>query len=159
MPPFAARPLVPVVGLAVAVLLLVTFVSEGSALPKAPTYMYVGNSRHEHGTLEGLSVLNGGALDWGVSGNCDYSSGYVEMSRSRNWINVHFMDDSRAGFSRRVTSGRWAVYGLYGGRHLLGVAVQRSATRWDVLKKGRLYGHTEGPWGAPAAAALLVYCA
>jgi hypothetical protein len=153
------KPLVTVVGFVAEVLVLVAFVSEGSAIPRAPTYMYVGNSQHEHGTLEGLSVQSGGGLDWGVNGNCDYDSGYVTMSRSRNWINVHYMDESRAGFSRRLSSDRWAIYSLFRGRHLLGVAVQRSATRWDVLKTGRRYGHTEGPWGAPAAAALLVYCA
>jgi hypothetical protein len=161
MTQFGARLLVSVAALVAAVLLLVAFVSEGSALPRGPTYMYVGDSRHEHGTLENLSVLKGGVLDWGVNGNCDYSSGYAEMSRSRDWINVHFMDDSPAGFSRRVSSGHWAIYGLYGGRrHLLGEAVQRSASRWDVLEKGRQYGRPYGgAVGTPAAAALLLLCA
>jgi hypothetical protein len=124
------------------------------------TYMYVGNQKKSSGTLAwGENQPGHGVLAWIIDGNCGYENGWAEMNPARTYVNIHEMDGSRPGFSRKVNAKQWAIYSLYPKRRLTGVAVQRSVSRWDVLRGGRSYGHTEGPWGPPAAAALVLLCA
>ena len=77
--------------------------------------------------------------------------------RERTRINVHHWDGALDGYSRLQTDGRWVIYSSYT-RKDLGIAIRRSATRWDVLRGRRKVGHTIGPDGPPAATALLTVC-
>ena len=134
--------------------------------------MYVVNERYAVGNLNHPYVSKNGVLHWYVGGGCAFAFGqahtalsnhvdrlHVVMSPARNWVIAHGDWGHLYGTGRplNASASRWAIYGGYP-RRLLGVAERRNASRWDVLKKGRLYGHTEGPWGAPTATALLVLC-
>lgn len=56
-------------------------------------------------------------------------------------------------------SGRWAIYTTGGSpRKLAGVAVHRTATRWDIMRGQRKIGRMIGRDGAEAATALLTIC-
>jgi hypothetical protein len=87
----------------------------------------------------------------------------------RTRINVHFWDGVVGGYSRLQTAGRWIIYRVrYSGSppKLVGFAVRRSSTRWDVVARTssfgwimqRQVGHTMGPDGPAAATALLTVC-
>jgi hypothetical protein len=114
-----------------------------------PTHMYIGKS------LVGELSEGSGRL-WSPVGDRCYSNGMVVMGKGRNWIYVNYMDGHHAGYSRRLNAGRWAIYRTR--TRVEGTAVRRSATRWDVLQNVRLFGHTVGPDGEAATAALLLLC-
>jgi hypothetical protein len=91
---------------------------------------------------------------------CDgYSGGYITRGPlHRERINVHFMDGMVGGYSRLQRNGRFVIYATTSGRTFAGVAIRRSASRWDVMRGQRRIGHTSGPDGAEAATALVTIC-
>ena len=65
--------------------------------------------------------------------------------------------------------GRWGIYRpishfdrssdtLVSSEKLLGFAVRRTSTRWDIVRSGRKIGFTVGPDGPEGATALLTIC-
>jgi hypothetical protein len=80
-------------------------------------------------------------------------------ARNRTRINVHWWDGVVVGYSRLKTARQWVIFEISEGQpKVFGFAVQRSATRWDVLRGRRRVGHTIGPDGPEAATALLIGC-
>jgi len=122
---------------------------------KAPTEMYLGTKNV--GRIQPTTIGTIRAETWDVE--CGDSE-FVTRGRSpreRTRINVHHWDGALDGYSRLQTDGRWVIYSSYT-RKDLGIAIRRSATRWDVLRGRRKVGHTIGPDGPPAATALLTVC-
>jgi hypothetical protein len=127
-----------------------------AASPNAgSTSLYLG--KRFEGNLEPKMALRGGR--WWTAGCAYETAGDVVMASTRDWINTFLWDGHRIGFARRVGAGRWAIYLTFRPKRLYALAIQRSASRWDVAQRGRLIGHTVGPDGAAAAAALLTVCA
>jgi hypothetical protein len=93
-----------------------------------------------------------------------YDGASVALRSARIEIDSILLDEW--GYGTRVRNGEWVFYRFFsqvaGSRGVgkkLGVATRRSATRWDVQRgKNKSYGHTSGPDGPEAAAALLVVC-
>jgi hypothetical protein len=138
---------------AVAVVLALSLASAAS--PNAgSTSFYLG--KRLEGNLESKMALHG---RWWTA-DCAYDTpGDVVMASTRDWINAFLWDGHRNGFARRVRPGRWAIYLTFRPKRPYALAIQRSANRWDVARRGRVIGHTVGPDGAAAAAALLTVCA
>jgi hypothetical protein len=67
-----------------------------------------------------------------------------------------WMDPSAA--ISRLRNGRFVIYMRGEGQKIKGIAVRRSSTRWDVIRAGRMIGHTKGRDGAEAATALATMC-
>ena len=135
----------------VAVVAAMTAVSPVAASSEhAATYMYQGR------TMVG-SIAPEGPVFWTI--DCSYSGGVVYTGlRHRERLNVEYMDGSLAGYSRIQRDGRWAIYIGGSPRRLVGIAVRRSSTRWDVMRRQRVVGHTVGPDGPAAATALFTIC-
>ena len=88
---------------------------------------------------------------------CDaYAGAFVVTNHQGTWLNVNAATSGLLGFARRSASGRWAVFTAP--RRPVGSAQRRTARIWDVFKGSRRAGHTGGPSGPAAAAALLVAC-
>jgi hypothetical protein len=72
---------------------------------------------------------------------------------------VRHWDGYLDGYARLQSTGRWAIHRVQSGQTTaVGFAVRRSSTRWDTLRGHRTVGHTIGPDGPEAAAALLSIC-
>jgi hypothetical protein len=115
--------------------------------------MFLGN--HKTGVI---SFDRPGRWNLDCSG---YDGGYISRGpRHRERINVHYNDGVVGGYSRLQPNGSFLIYRHYldRGPRLVGVAVRRSATRWDVTLGRRRIGHTSGPDGAEAATALVTIC-
>jgi hypothetical protein len=124
---------------------------------RATTSMFLGNHR-----ASVMSFDRPGRWDLDCEG---YDGGYVSRGpRHRERINVHYNDGVVGGYSRLQPDGRFLIYvpgylrGLKFGPKLTGVAVRRSATRWDITLGRRRIGHTSGPDGAEAATAVVTIC-
>jgi hypothetical protein len=99
---------------------------------------------------------------WDVHG-CDYSSGWVNTSPQRHkLIYAHTMESYIVGVGRLQPNGRWAIWERIPFSDnpdvRVGTVVRRSATRWDILHKGRKIGYAVGPDGPEAVTALLTIC-
>jgi hypothetical protein len=97
--------------------------------------------------------------------DCDYVGGFVDASPRHRIIHAHFMDEHIGGLARIRSGNTWAVYELVNDlepppfpRKLVGFVVQRTPTRWDIVRKGRKIGYTVGPDGPEVATALLTVC-
>jgi hypothetical protein len=118
------------------------------------TSFYLG--KRFEGNLEPKMALHG---RWWTA-DCAYdTAGDVVMALTQDWINTFLWDGQRIGFARRVGPGRWAIYFTFRPKRLYALAIQRSASRWDVAQRGHVIGHTVGRDGAAAATALLTVCA
>jgi hypothetical protein len=120
---------------------------------RATTSMFLGN--HKTGVI---SFDGPGRWNLDCSG---YDGGYISRGPlHRERINVHYNDGVVGGYSRLQPNGSFLIYTRYldRGPRLVGVAVRRSAIRWDITLKQRRIGHTIGPDGAEAATALVTIC-
>jgi hypothetical protein len=138
------------------------------ALPGAAAAGSASGSTHMYLGLKdiGMIVPNGGlggSQGWDI--NCAANADGLFLTRGRSGlnrkrINVHMWDGAVTAYARAQTATRWAIYRwIYNtdDRHkILGFAVRRSATRWDVIRRQRKVGYTIGPDGPPAATALLM---
>jgi hypothetical protein len=126
----------------------VTVYAATEAPLRAPTYMYVGNK------LLG-SLVPQQTSAWSEDDCLSYTGASVYANRKRSWINVQYFDGQIAGYARTKTPRIWLIFK----RALIGTAMQRNATRWDVFRRNGLkWGHTRGPDGPEAAAMLLLIC-
>lgn len=122
------------------------------ALVRASTVMYWGNTRI--GTVDPGEYSN--PRDLAIS--CDaYSGGGVETNRQGTSLVAFSEMNYNFGFGRLLRPGRWSFRSAKG-RLLVGYAQRRTPLRWDVLKGTHRVGHTVGPDGPQAAAALLLVC-
>ena len=85
--------------------------------------------------------------------------------RRHRVIHVHYVDEQIGGLARLQSDGRWAIYVRVNDldppypEKLVGFAVRRTSTRWDILSaKGRKIGYAVGPDGPEAAAPMLTIC-
>src|SRR4051812_38023494 len=86
-----------------------------------------------------------------------YDGATIALRPGRIEVDSALLDEE--GYGKRVRDGQWVFYGssTKGVGTWLGVANRRSASRWDVQRgRNKTYGHTSGPDGAEAAAALLI---
>ena len=81
---------------------------------------------------------------------------------SRTGDSRHYVDEQIGGLARLQSDGRWAIYERVNDldppypEKLVGFAVRRTSTRWDILSaKGRKIGYAVGPDGPEAAAPML----
>jgi hypothetical protein len=121
-------------------------VSADSRDMQSPTYMYVGKK------LVGSIVLAGTRF-WREEG-CGYVGAWANANKNRSRVNIHYVDDTMAGYARIESLGKWLVF-TEAGR---GTAVRRNANRWDVSWNAGGHGHTQGPEGPAAAAMLIAVC-
>jgi hypothetical protein len=123
-----------------------------AASVRSATVMYWGN--HRIGTVDPGVFAN--PLILAIS--CPlYSGGGVEINRQRTWMVVFSAMNYNFGTARLLRAGKWSVYSAEH-RALVGYAERRTPLRWDVVKGSRKVGHTVGPDGPQAAAALLLVC-
>jgi hypothetical protein len=104
-------------------------------------------------------------LTWSLEDCWGYEGGSVRLGRRHRAITTHYNDGIVPGFALIQHDGSWAIYEWPGGSfypgqkaRLVGVAVQRGPTRWDIVRRGRRVGHTVGPDGPEAATAALTIC-
>ena len=130
---------------------VVAFAACAAAASGASPYtnMYVGNKLVAYFDPE-----FGQEWNEGDQFSC-YEGGYAIVNRQHTRMVFQGPQGVRYGYARRVKPGQWAVYS-YG--KLVGSTMQQSSLRWDVFRGNRLVGHTRGPDGREASAALLVYC-
>jgi hypothetical protein len=95
--------------------------------------------------------------------NCEaYSGGGVVINRQGTWVVAFSAMNYNFGYARLLGPGKWPVYAaeVVGSSHsrLVGYAERRTLLQWDVIKGYRRVGHTVGPDGPQAVAALLLVC-
>jgi hypothetical protein len=141
----------------VVVLAVLSAVSSAAATPaRAPTQMYRGQTNA--GTIEPVGLRH-----WSVDCPNGNSGSEVFIGARRRRIYVRHWDGNLDGYADLQSSGRWTIYRASvdpGERWKpVGLALRRSATRWEILKGRRRVGHTIGPDGPEAAAAFFgAYC-
>jgi hypothetical protein len=150
-----------VLALAVAILTAMTVALVSLAAARAarpPTTAYIGKT-------SAATITPVTPLTWQLENCAGYEGGSVRLGRRHRAITVHYNDGAVPGFALIQRDGSWAIYewrggGFYPGNtaRLVGLAVQRELTRWDIVRRGRKIGHTVGPDGPEAATAALTIC-
>jgi len=115
------------------------------------TYLHVGQR-----SIGEIDPQPGGG--WVIS--CEAYDGAYIMPGRNSRIDVYDAHGSHWGYARRERAGRWAINVVFPKqRNPAGTAIRRTSKRWDVRRRrdGNV-GHTEGPAGPAAAAALLIVC-
>jgi hypothetical protein len=113
------------------------------------TYMYLGRKRV--GFIEPSCCWLRGTL-YRVSCPQRYDGGSVRLRGRR--IEVRSALESLMTRGRQINARRWAL----SAGPVVAVAVRRTASRWDLRRGKRIVGHTRGPAGPEAAAALVSPC-
>jgi hypothetical protein len=120
---------------------------------RAPTQMYLGRASV-------AAIQPEGRRAWHV--DCAAVDGEEVFTGARHravW--VRHWDGYLDGYALLRGTGRWAIFRYATATRRLtvvGFAMRWSSTRWDVLRGRRTIGHTMGPDGPEAAAALLTVC-
>jgi hypothetical protein len=145
-----------IVALVAATLTATGAVVGGGAAADRSTTAYIGKA---------ITVISGEPPTWLLETCAGYDGGSVQLGRRHRAITTHYNDGVATGFALIQRDGSWAIYvwsggpASYGGHaKLVGSAVRRAATRWDIVRTGRKIGHTVGPDGPEAATAALTIC-
>ncbi len=137
----------------------VAVVSLGARAARPPTTAYIDK------TSAATMITPVTPLTWQLDNCAGYEGGSVALGRRHRAITVHYNDGIVPGFALIQHDGSWAIYEWPGGSfypgntaRLVGLAVRRGPTRWDIVRRGRKIGHTVGPDGPEAATAALTIC-
>jgi hypothetical protein len=136
-------------GLIVGLATMAAVGSPAATSARSNTQMYRGHTYV--GDIEAQS-----ARHWTI--DCEAVTGdEVFMGARRRALWVRHWNGSLDAYAVMQDSGRWAIR-YAGTRSEVAFALRRSSTRWDILQGRRTLGHTIGPDGPAAAAALLSAC-
>ncbi len=134
----------------------IAVVTIAASAARAQTQAYLGKSKTSAAVITPL-----GPGSWSL--DCaGYSGAEIRLGRRHRAITVHYIDGAVGGFALIQSDGRWAVYrrpdATSNTTKLVGFAVRRSPTRWDIIRGPRKIGYTVGPDGPEAATPLLTIC-
>jgi hypothetical protein len=81
----------------------------------------------------------------------------AEIRRRKQRVEVRSALFGLMAYGHQVSATRWTLFSS-GVNSLRATAIRRTASRWDLWRGKRKFGHTVGPNGLEAAAALLSRC-
>jgi hypothetical protein len=127
--------------------------SAAGANAAGPTYMFIGQKNVGH--IETIPRYRADLPDR-YSVDCDAYEG-VEVSRRKQRVEVRSALFDLMAYGHQVSATRWTLFST-GVNSLRATAIRRTVSRWDLWRGKRKLGHTVGPNGLEAAAALLSPC-